>query len=243
MSRRGMGDVVPRRASGDLPADLDLSGLQLWWDPSYGASLDGSSRGSSWAARFGGGTLTQGAAGSRPLMSTLGGKPCWLYAQARNDTLSTGSIPSSLALLAPCTVYCVCMPTGTGQRSAWAAAAASNIISQGIVANLDYASRFGTGTSTPQEWSGSAPPTAYVAGYSFNGTQVSSWMNGIVSVAPQSSDRSVVATTLYHGAGTNGGASSANWDGYLGDLIIFTSSHNTARVLSTSNWLRTRYGF
>jgi hypothetical protein len=241
MSRTRQG----RRVGQSKPPVHLSADLVLWFDPTFGVSLDGSNRGQTWTPRVGSITLAQAVATKRPLMSTYAGHPAWYLDRAREDCFSAASRPAALTGVAPHTVY-MCALARNDQlnvQTAWAAGAYPDEAAFGTLNTAEYNCRFSSTGTDPQEFTAPTLNDGSVHAAVYDGANFSSYVNGANTRPLSATTRDVgSAAVLRYGAGINGQEQGYNWGGYLGHMLVYSTAHNAAKISAITAWLRQMSG-
>lgn len=248
--RRGAAGRRSSRIVGSL-LPVDFSGMLAMFSAAKAQTTGGNV--DSWP-QSGGSVVSAPSSTStnRPTLVTVSGRPFVRFLPASSQRLveTSSSLAAALASTSSYTIYCAVNRTDpgggvNGTLCGWAQTAGTSLALHACNSNLDQYSRFVSGTPTTNLTGGSVWPSTLVAYASvFSGSSITNYLNAS-QVLTGANTANIGATSIFSiGCYT---LSSGSFGGYLpgdiGTLAIFSGAHSVSRVVRTTRWVRSVYGF
>jgi len=227
----------------------DLAGLALWMDASRDVIVEPSTViVTSWGDRSPSGLLATTVSGSQPLLSAGGinGRPSISF-DGSAKFLEIGGNPTALAFTSSFTAYVVCKVFDTSPTAGTLFAKNSDTDYRFLVTTGSFTSMRASGsntTSTPGTITNGQSVILEVRISTLASGKVDYTRNGVVMASPNSGITSINTSnsSFFIGIGDSGGLKVDNYDGEIGEIVIYNFLLSTTERNQVGNYLANRYG-
>lgn len=227
------------------------SGAAYWLNPRAGLTPDGSLRVPSWTDQIAGEAFAESTDANKPTYDSTGinGRPGIKFTRPLSQRLmSTGSIGGILDESQAYTLLAgIRTAPGTTQTYFGIGSSANTrSINHGHGSSgVDrYIRTIAAGTSTSTDGTSILTAGTHVVAQTYTGAAISSRIDGAVSISAAANTRAPVCDRACVGSLFANGSFSSSfyYDGWIGDIVIFTSAISDVLRAAGERWMALRYG-